>query len=139
MSLLSLTKKIVGAKDQKKAAKKPARQTANPSDSQPQAKKQTATGTSVVLAGEIGLSVVLSERSIAQQAGQTLVVRVLPFASKPVIAKAVEGMFGVKVLSVRTSRLHPKRRQRGTTIGRTQHWKKAYVTVDDISKLNVAP
>ncbi|MBI3251281.1 MAG: 50S ribosomal protein L23 [Candidatus Andersenbacteria bacterium] len=132
MSLLSLTKKIVGAKKPAdKAAKKP--------DSQPKIKQEAAAANNVVLAGEIGLSVILSERSISQQAGQTLVVRVLPHATKPVIAKAVEGLFRVKVLSVRTSRLHPKRRQRGTTIGRTQHWKKAYVTVDDISKLHVAP
>jgi|SRR3989344_3896147 len=139
MSLLSLTKKIVGAKDQKKLAKKPAKQLDTTSASKPNIKKDAVSAHNVVLAGEIGLSVILSERSIAQQAGQTLVVRVLPHATKPVIAKAVEGLFGVKVLSVRTSRLHPKRRQRGTTIGRTQHWKKAYVTVDDISKLNVAP
>jgi large subunit ribosomal protein L23 len=135
MSILSQAKKILKRDEAKpkQAAKKSAAKKAKPAE----AKK--AVSVSIVPAGQMGLSVVLSEKSIAQQIGNVVVVRVKPSASKPAIASAVEQLFSVNVLSVRTSRVHPKRRQRGTTIGRTQHWKKAYVTVDDISKLNVAP
>lgn len=135
MSILSQAKKIL-KRDEVKPAKGKKKAAAKKAEKAPEVKAPVM---ATISAGMLGLSVVLSEKSIAQQAGNVLVVRVKPEASKPEIAKAIEQLFSVKVLSVRTSRIHPKRRQRGVTIGRTQNAKKAYVTVDDISKLNVAP
>lgn len=135
MSLLSLSKKILGG-TKKEAAKEKAA-----------SKKKTAVATQTpapatkglkfsVLAGALQVHAVLSEKSMAAQAKNVLVVRVATMASKHDIARAVAEMFGVKVMSVRTANLHPKNRRRGVTSGRTKQWKKAYVTVDDISKVN---
>lgn len=116
---------------EKPEAKKPAKKDA-PKKAEPVAKNG-------VLAGSIDLSAIMTEKSMRMQGGNKVVVRVLPSASKHVIAKAVEQLFGVKVLSVTTLISHPKIRRRGITSGLTPKVKKAYVTVDDISKLNVAP
>ena len=135
MSLLSLSKKIL--RNQPEATKEAK---AAPAAKQPKkAEKKQPVAQNNLLSGAINLSVIVSEKAIRQQAGQTLVVQVTPKASKGEIAAAVEQLFRVKVLSVRTLRQHPKIRRRGVTQGKTMEVKKAYVTVDDISKLNVAP
>ncbi|MBI3255549.1 MAG: 50S ribosomal protein L23 [Candidatus Andersenbacteria bacterium] len=137
MSILSQAKKILKRDEAAKEVKGKTRtKKANPEAKE--APKKTST-MNLVAAGTIGLSVVLSEKSIAQQAGNVLVVKVKPAATKSQIAGAVQSLFGVKVLAVRTTKVYPKRRQRGITAGRTKHMKKAYVKVDDISKINVAP
>lgn len=139
MSILSQAKKILKRDEasSKKEVKGKTRSKKAKAEPQEAAKKNA--GMNLVVAGTIGLSVVLSEKSIAQQVGNVLVVKVKPEASKSQIAGAVQSLFGVKVLAVRTTKVRPKRRQRGMTIGRTKHMKKAYVKVDDISKINVAP
>ncbi len=128
MSLLSITKKIL---NREKTAVKP--QTAAVA-----AKKVAATG-DALLAARIGLQLLLTEKSISQQSRNVVAFRTIPHTSKGQIAEAVAAKYGVKVKAVRTSQFKGKRRQRGATIGRTNNWKKAYVTVDDISKLSVAP
>lgn len=138
MSLLSQAKKIFKTKEaEDKTVKAKAVKKTEVKAKETKVKKTAPQ--KMVMAGDIGLSVVLSEKSIAQQASQTVVVKVVPSASKQQIAGAVEDLFAVKVLSVRTMKNHPKIRRRGMTAGLTNNWKKAYVTVDDISKLNVAP
>lgn len=159
MSLLTLSKKILGNKqDEKQASKKKAAKSGEPHATNPtsqgssgrraarvagKAEKTTeskkASATYSVRAGEMALSLIVSEKSMAAQASQTLVARVNPSVSKTNIATAIEEMFGVKVMSVRTSTSHPKIRRRGASEGKTRRWKKAYITVDDISKINVAP
>lgn len=141
MSLLTLSKKILGSKqEEKQASKKLATKKAGRSAAAkaPADKIQKST-TYSVRAGEMALSLIVSEKSMAAQANQTLVARVNPSASKLNIAAAIEEMFGVKVMSVRTSTSHPKIRRRGASEGKTRRWKRAYITVDDISKINVAP
>jgi large subunit ribosomal protein L23 len=48
-------------------------------------------------------------------------------ASKQEIREAIETMFGVHVVQVRTLIQPAKRRTRGRTEGRRKRWKKAYV------------
>jgi large subunit ribosomal protein L23 len=55
--------------------------------------------------------------------------RVRRDATKPDIKKAVELMFEVKVSGVQVVNEPGKSRRFGKTIGRTQDWKKAYVSL----------
>ena len=52
-----------------------------------------------------------------------------PQANKAQIKQAVEKIYGVKVLEVRTSTRKGKPRRAGRTMGRTKHWKKAVVVL----------
>lgn len=136
MSLLSLSKKIIKRekasekKPKKAAAKKkaPAKKTAKKED------KKKALDVSV-LAGRIGMQPILSEKSILLQGQNTLVIRVKPHVTKYQIMQAITEEFGQKPISVRTANMNPKTRRRGMTVGRTPHWKKAYVKVEDIQSL----
>ena len=51
-------------------------------------------------------------------------------ATKVDIARAVEKLFEVKVLSVNTISVKGKEKRMGKTSGRTSDWKKAIVTID---------
>jgi large subunit ribosomal protein L23 len=55
--------------------------------------------------------------------------RVHDNAHKTQIRQAVEQMFDVKVVGVRTASVKSKPKRRGVTSGRTRHWKKAIVQV----------
>ncbi len=48
-------------------------------------------------------------------------------ANKVEIGKAIQKLFNVRVVAVRTSRIHGKRRRRGMSYGTTKSWKKAIV------------
>ncbi len=50
-----------------------------------------------------------------------------PRANKIQIRSAVEKIFNVRVVAVRTARRKGKRRRRGRQVGKTPDWKKAYV------------
>ena len=54
---------------------------------------------------------------------------VVPDATKVEIRKAVEQLFEVKVMSVRTMNCRGKDRRVGRSVGRRRHWKKAVVEV----------
>src|ERR1700761_5847499 len=55
--------------------------------------------------------------------------RVADAAHKRQIRQAVEELFDVKVVAVRTSSVKSKPKRRGHTSGRTRQWKKAIVQV----------
>jgi large subunit ribosomal protein L23 len=55
--------------------------------------------------------------------------RVHEKAHKTQIRQAVEKLFDVKVVDVRTSSVKSKPKRRGQTAGRSRQWKKAYVQV----------
>ena len=70
---------------------------------------------------------VISEKSYALIAEGKYTFRVNDRAHKTQIAHAVEEIFGVNVVAVRTSQVSPKPKRRGLTRGRTRGWKKAVV------------
>jgi len=72
---------------------------------------------------------VVSEKSYVLSAADKYTFRVHPDAHKTQIRQAVEQLFGVKVLEVRTMTVRPKPKRRGLVRGRTRHWKKAIVQV----------
>lgn len=81
-------------------------------------------------AGELIISPLITEKGTAAgEKGNQVVFRVRSGASKDAIRDAVEGMFKVTVLKVRTLRMLGKKRRRGKTIGARPDWKKAYVTL----------
>jgi large subunit ribosomal protein L23 len=51
-------------------------------------------------------------------------------ATKVDIARAVEKLFGVKVLKVNTINVKGKEKRVGRNVGKTADWKKAIVTID---------
>jgi large subunit ribosomal protein L23 len=72
---------------------------------------------------------VVSEKSYVLAANDKYTFRVHPNAHKTQIRQAVEALFEVKVLEVRTITVRPKPKRRGHTSGRTRQWKKAIVQV----------
>ena len=70
---------------------------------------------------------VISEKSYALLAANKYTFRVHDDAHKTQIRQAVEEIFGVRVLDVRTSRVRAKPKRRGWTSGKTRAWKKAVV------------
>jgi large subunit ribosomal protein L23 len=70
---------------------------------------------------------VISEKSYALMAEGRYTFRVADKAHKTQIRAAVEEIFGVEVVAVRTSRVRSKPKRRGVHSGRTRAWKKAIV------------
>ncbi len=63
------------------------------------------------------------------QARNAYSFEVAPKANKAQIKQAVEKVYGVKVLSVRTANRKGKPRRMGRFQGMTRHWKKAVVVL----------
>ncbi|HZL63529.1 MAG TPA: 50S ribosomal protein L23 [Thermoleophilia bacterium] len=72
---------------------------------------------------------VVSEKSYVLSALHRYTFRVHHEAHKTQIRQAVEALFDVHVVEVRTSTVKSKPKRRGTTTGRTRTWKKAIVQV----------
>jgi large subunit ribosomal protein L23 len=72
---------------------------------------------------------VVSEKSYVLSAVNKYTFRVHPDAHKTQIRQAVETLFGVGVLEVRTMSVKSKPKRRGLVRGRTRSWKKAIVEV----------
>ena len=70
---------------------------------------------------------VISEKSYALLAANKYTFRIHPEANKTQVRQAVEEIFGVRVLDVRTVNVRSKPKRRGLTAGRTREWKKAVV------------
>ena len=70
---------------------------------------------------------VVSEKTYVLSAAQRYTFRVHPDAHKTHIRQAVEALFDVHVVEVRTMSVKPKPKRRGITSGHTRVWKKAIV------------
>jgi large subunit ribosomal protein L23 len=70
---------------------------------------------------------VTEKSTVARETGNLVTLAVDPRASKYDVQRAVETLFDVKVLSVRTMRMAPKLRRVGKNAGRKPEWKKALV------------
>jgi large subunit ribosomal protein L23 len=74
---------------------------------------------------------VVSEKSYVLSAANRYTFRVHDDAHKTQIRQAIEALFDVHVVEVRTSSVKSKPKRRGTSSGRTRSWKKAIVQVRD--------
>ena len=71
----------------------------------------------------------ITEKSTLLSEQNAVVFKVAKDASKPEIKAAVEALFDVKVVEVRTASVKSKPKRRGMTAGRSRSWKKAIVQV----------
>ncbi len=82
-------------------------------------------------ARDIIVKPIITEKSIALQNQNVYVFEVLRSANKINIKQAIEEIFKVKVESVNTVNVHPKKKRVGKYIGTTKAFKKAYVELKD--------
>jgi large subunit ribosomal protein L23 len=80
-----------------------------------------------MLARQVIIEPVVSEKSYALMADGKYTFRVDDRAHKTQISRAVEEIFGVGVVEVRTLQVRPKPKRRGLHRGTTRGWKKAIV------------
>ena len=80
-------------------------------------------------ATQIVIRPVVSEKSYVLATADKYTFRVHPDAHKTQIKQAIESLFDVRVLEVRTLSVKSKPKRRGYTSGRTRQWKKAIVQV----------
>ena len=78
---------------------------------------------------------ITEKTTVIREDGKTLVFQVAMGANKIEIKRAVEKLFKVKVVKVRTANLLGKTRRVGRSMGSRSDWKKAYVTLRDGEKL----
>ncbi len=81
------------------------------------------------IAHKILLENLISEKATALASQNKYVFRVLKHAGKFQIKEAIEGYYGVRVVSVNTIKISPKKRIQGRTIGWKKGFKKAVVTL----------
>jgi len=75
---------------------------------------------------------IISEKSTDMKGmNNQLVFKVAMDANKVEIKKAIEAIFGVKVLSVRTLRVVGKKKRLGRYMGKRPDWKKAIVKLKE--------
>lgn len=84
----------------------------------------------------IAAPVITEKGTLVNEAGNQVVFQVRPDANKLEIKHAVERLFKVKVLKVRTSNVLGKTRRVGRSLGRRPDWKKAYVTLGEGQRID---
>ena len=77
---------------------------------------------------------IITEKSMSAIGEKCYTFEVMKNASKAEIAKAVEAMFDVEVLTVNTINMKKKPKRLGVHAGFTGEWKKAIVTLKPDSK-----
>ena len=80
-------------------------------------------------ARQVILRPVISEKSYALLAANKYTFRVHERSNKTQVRQAIEEIFGVRVMGVRTAWVKPKPKRRGWTSGQRRRWKKAVVTL----------
>jgi large subunit ribosomal protein L23 len=80
-------------------------------------------------ASQVVIRPVVSEKSFVLSEAGKYTFRVHDRAHKTQIRQAIEQLFDVKVVDVRTVSVKSKPKRRGRTAGRTRQWKKAIVQV----------
>jgi len=87
---------------------------------------------------EIIIKPLITEKSTHQQnMANTYSFKVAPNANKVEIKKAIEKLYDVKVTGVRTLVRKGKPRRTKTKIIHTSEWKRAIVTLDENSKIEL--
>jgi large subunit ribosomal protein L23 len=80
-------------------------------------------------ASQVIIRPVVSEKSYVLATADKYTFRVHPDAHKTQIRQAIEQLFDVGVVDVKTMSVKSKPKRRGQTSGRTRQWKKAIVQV----------
>jgi large subunit ribosomal protein L23 len=80
--------------------------------------------------------IVTEKGSTLKDENNQLIFEVALAANKSEIKKAVEKLFKVTVLSVRTQNRLGKRKRLGKSVGRRKNWKKAIVTLKEGNRVD---
>lgn len=80
--------------------------------------------------------IVTEKTTLIKEKNNTIVLEVAKDATKKDIKDAVEKLFKVKVVDVKTSILPGKWKRMGRSFGKTSSWKKAYVTLKEGEKMD---
>ena len=86
---------------------------------------------------DIIIAPVITEKSMYDRHQNVYVFKVVKSATKDEIKRAVEEAFGVKVKSVNTLNTKAKRRRVGRYEGKTKTYKKAMVTLQEGSSIDL--
>ena len=86
---------------------------------------------------DIILGPLVTEKSALQQDENIYAFKVGEASNKVEIRRAVEDLFGVSVLGVRTVRMRGKIKRFGKHFGKRSNWKKAYVTLEEDNAINL--
>ena len=78
----------------------------------------------------------VTEKSTRQKEENQYVFEVMREANKVEIQKAIEKLFKVKVLQVRTSNVLGKMKRLGRKSGKRQDWKKAIITLKEGDRID---
>ena len=79
---------------------------------------------------DVIINPIVSEKSMnLVQEENTYAFKVVKNSNKVEIKKAIEDLFNVEVIDVRTANMHGKIRSMGRNEGKRPDWKKAYVTL----------
>jgi large subunit ribosomal protein L23 len=82
-------------------------------------------------ASQVIIRPVVSEKTFVLAEAGKYTFRVNDRAHKTQIRQAIEELFDVTVVAVRTSSVKSKPKRRGQTSGRTRQWKKAVIQVQE--------
>ena len=82
---------------------------------------------------------VVSEKSYVLTEAGKYTFRVHERAHKTQIRQAIEQLFDVKVVEVRTAHVKSKPKRRGQTAGKTRQWKKAIVQLAEGDSIPILP
>lgn len=88
-------------------------------------------------ARDIIVKPIITEKSVGMMEENKYVFRVSLGANKIEIKQAVQEIFKVKVVDVRTMRVKGKTKRVGRSEGKTSAWKKAIVTLADGDSIEV--
>lgn len=86
---------------------------------------------------DIIIAPVITEKAAIQAEANIYTFKVAKNANKIEIKKAIEEAFGVKVVKVNTANTKAKDKRVGRYTGKTQTYKKAYITLADGEKIEI--
>ena len=86
---------------------------------------------------DIIIAPIITEKTASMEAEGKYAFKVDIRANKTQIKQAIEQIFKVKVESVNTLNSHPKNRRVGRYTGKTKTYKKAIITLDKDSKIEL--
>ncbi len=86
---------------------------------------------------DIIIAPVITEKAAIQAEANIYTFKVAKDANKIEIKKAIEEAFGVKVVKINTANTKAKDKRVGRYTGKTQTYKKAYITLADGEKIEI--
>ena len=137
MALLDFLKK----KKEVEKSKQPEKKTEKASVAKKEEKKETPKTVRSTSKGNFSYNIVkephVSEKATIAAEKNQYTFKVYANANKPEIAKSIEGMYGVDVVSVNVIKIPKKKRRLGRVEGWRKGYRKAVVTIKEGQKIEI--